>query len=333
MMNKHLMTANFALAPCPGHSKCQQKKVAGAQLLKVMLAFCIPSLCCLPAWGAAVPQPSRYDSHMQQVSYNPQNSTVIRTQAGYLSVLVFGDDEAVIGDPQVGFEKGWTVTKDANRVYVRPSPIKQAVTDENGTNVDQVFTPEDKDWKTNLFVTTTKHYYSLELRVINDDTKADNLAYVVTWNYPGQRREDKQKAEAARQKAEYDAQNQARIDKAFKVASAPRNWSYTKIVAKGSENIAPDFTYDDGRFTYVGFSALKKIPSPFLLVNGKEQIPPGLSFEQKGNYRVMVLHTVNPKLILRYGDAVIGLENTGFGKATVGNGSTVSPAVELEEKV
>ncbi|ECI4632987.1 hypothetical protein AH97_25050 [Salmonella enterica subsp. enterica] len=34
---------------------------------------------CSAAWGAAIPQASRYDSRVQQVIYNPQNVTVVNT--------------------------------------------------------------------------------------------------------------------------------------------------------------------------------------------------------------------------------------------------------------
>lgn len=281
------------------------------------------------SWGAAIPNSSRYDSRMQQVSYNAQNSTVIHTRAGYVSTLVFADDETVISDPEVGFEKGWKITKEANRVSIRPEPIVQPVTDIDGTTTNQAFLPEDKDWKTNLFVTTSKHFYSLELRVIDDDSKAANQAFVVTWHYPNERRLENAKAEEARQKAEQQALKQTLIDKAFNAAKTPKNWDYTQRVAAGSENIKADFAYDDGRFTYLGFSALKKIPSAYPLVGGNEQMT-RVSFKKYGNYRVMVIPSINPKLILRYGTSVVGIENNSFGKVTVANGSTVSPNVELE---
>lgn len=55
--------------------------------MTLFLAACLVAAALLSTAvrAAAVPQPSRYDSHMQQVSYNGQNSTVIHTQAVYLS--------------------------------------------------------------------------------------------------------------------------------------------------------------------------------------------------------------------------------------------------------
>lgn len=282
-----------------------------------------------PSWGAIMPNGSRYDSHIQQVSYNAQNSTVVNTRVGYVTTLLFADDE-VVNQVEAGFEKGWQITKDGNSVSIRPAPIAQPVTDESGTSTQQVFLPVNKDWKTNLFVRTSKHVYSMDLVIIDDGQKADNQAYVITWRYPAERlHADRQELEA-RQEAARKAQEQANISKAFNSATAPRNWSYTKRVAQGSDNIAPDFAYDDGRFTYIGFSPLKQMPAPTLIVNGNEQtvVP---SFRKMGNYRVMIVN-VSHRIVLRYGNAVVGIENTAFGKSTVSNGSTVSPDVKLDIK-
>lgn len=293
--------------------------------------ICLMLALSVPAWSAAVPQGSRWDSRMQQTYYNVQNSTVINTRAGYVSTLVFSDDEAVI-DTQVGFIKGWQVDKNANRVYIRPVPITQPVTGADGTNASQVFLPESKDWKTNLFVTTSRHFYSMELNVLDETAPAKNQAFVVTWQYPEDTRKASEAATLARQKEWSAAQEKSRIEKAFTASTAPRNWDYFMRVKTGSNVIAPDFAYDDGRFTYLGFSPLKKIPSPYVIVNGKEQLTAPPQVKQQKNYRVMVIPSLSEKIVLRYGDAVIGLVNQGFGKVAVSNSSTVSPAVTVEAK-
>lgn len=46
----------------------------------------------------------------------------------------------------------------------------------------------------------------------------------------------------------------------------------------------------------------------------------------------MVVRSLSPRLVLRYGNAAVGIENTAFGNATVANGDTVSPAVTLKAK-
>lgn len=286
------------------------------------------------SWSAAQPRASAYDSHMQSIAYNSQNSTVINTRIGYVTKLIFDDDEEVI-EAEAGFEAGWIITHDKNRVGIRPAPIKQPVTGPDGQNVEQVFTPTDKDWHTNLFVTTTKRYYSLMLHVIDDGKKEDQLAFVVRYSYPGDVQKQAATAQLARQKELQEIQEKELIERRLKKATAPKNWNYTRRIAAGSESITPDFAYDDGRFTYLGFSPQKHIPAPLVVVNGNEQVITP-TFQTEGNYRVMVLRSLSPRFVLRYGNdkagQVVGIENKAFGKVVVAGGSTVSPGVTLEAK-
>ena len=58
--------------------------------------MCALLLTAASAWGAATPRGSAYDSRMQNIPYNSQNTTVINTRAGYITTLVFDADEEVI---------------------------------------------------------------------------------------------------------------------------------------------------------------------------------------------------------------------------------------------
>ncbi|KAB7898951.1 P-type conjugative transfer protein VirB9 [Rouxiella sp. S1S-2] len=287
-------------------------------LLTGLLASCA-------TWSAATPRGSAYDSRMQNVSYNSQNATVVNTRPGYVTTLLFDDDETVT-DAQAGFPKGWTVTKSDNRVDVSPNPITQPVTDASGNNVSQVFLPTAKDWKTNLFVVTSKRDYSLELNVLDHDSPAQ--AFVIRYHYPAEVRQ--QSASAEHQTQQRERQEKQQIAAAFGQASMPRNWRYTKRVAAGSTSIAPDFAWDDGHFAYIGFSPLRTLPSVFRVVNGREQAVTPRTVKQ-GNYIVMVV-PASPQLVLRYGTSVVGIENDGFGRIPITRDDTVSPSVTLEAK-
>ncbi|EEE8158203.1 P-type conjugative transfer protein VirB9 [Salmonella enterica] len=298
-------------------------------MLKKMLIAAL-MLAPFSSLAAITPRSSSYDKHMQNVAYNSQNSTIVNARVGYVSTLIFDDDETVI-DAEAGFENGWIIKTSANRVKIRPAPITQPVTNADGSNVQQVFLPTAKDWKTNLFVTTSKRYYSVILNVIDDDKPADNLAFVVRYSYPDDERRQSETAKQARERELQERREKDMIATAFKTATVPRNWSYTKRVAAGSENIAPDFAYDDGRFTYLGFSPQKTIPSPFVVVNDAEQVVTP-TFSRQGNYTVMTVRMLTPRFVLRYGAAVVGIENTAYGKVVVASGDTVSASVELEAK-
>src|SRR5699024_12653427 len=52
----------------------------------------------------------------------------------------------------------------------------------------------------------------------------------------------------------------------------PIYWQYYKRVAEGSQDISPDYAYDDGRYTWLGFSPTKKIPSVFVMSGNEETI-------------------------------------------------------------
>lgn len=280
--------------------------------------------------AAAVPRGSAYDSRMQQVSYNASNTTTITAGVGYVSTLVFDNDEAVLGTPQVGFAPGWDVTAEANRVYIRVRPITQPVTNDEGKQAQQVFEPIDKDWKTNLFITTSKRFYSVELRVLDDPAQSGKMAFVVNFSYPQEARAKTEKEQAARL-AEYKAeQEKSKVNQTLENASFPRNWEYTRILQENSRNISPDFAYDDGRFTYIGFSPIKTFPGITSYKNGKEQLV-NYTIKQDGNFKVMVVLNLYQNLILRHGVQVVGVVNNGYGKVTIKDGTTVSPDVERVE--
>lgn len=107
--------------------------------MKKLTFTALALMMCGAAWAAAIPQASRYDSRVQQVIYNPQNVTVVNTKPGFMTTLVFDNDEAVIS-AKPGFDEAWEATPDANRVNVRPVALTQGAPGEDG-NTTQVVIP------------------------------------------------------------------------------------------------------------------------------------------------------------------------------------------------
>ena len=66
-------------------------------------------------------------------------------------------------------------------------------------------------------------------------------------------------------------------------------------------------------------------------LNSQEQVV-NSSVRRKGNFTVLVIQEVTPRLVLRSAHAVVGLENRGFGRVQAADGTTVSPQVERVEK-
>ncbi len=81
--------------------------------MKKLTFTALALMMCGAAWAAAIPQASRYDSRVQQVIYNPQNVTVVNTKPGFMTTLVFDNDEAVIS-AKPGFDEAWEKNKSGN---------------------------------------------------------------------------------------------------------------------------------------------------------------------------------------------------------------------------
>lgn len=296
--------------------------------MKSLILFAL-ALMCGTAWSAAIPQASRFDARVQQVVYNPLNVTVVNTRPGFMTTLVFDSDEAVIS-ARPGFEEAWEATPDANRVNVRPVALVQGASGADSNTTQVVIPPNSRDWHTNLLVVTTRRLYNVELNVI-DDKSPQQPAFQVSYRYPGEDREKARREAAARAQEQEQRQQQAEVQQALNASQTPRNWDYLRYSGRDSARIVPDFAYDDGRFTFVGFSPAKSIPSVTKELNGQEHVV-NSNVRRKGNFTVLVIQEVTPRLVLRSGHAVVGLENRGFGRVLTVDGATVSPQVERVEK-
>ncbi|EIW9802399.1 TrbG/VirB9 family P-type conjugative transfer protein [Escherichia coli] len=286
--------------------------------------------------AAVLPTGSRFDPRNQVVSYNPQNTTVINSAVGYTTTLVFDDDETVIS-ARTGFPQGWSVNKEDNLVYLEVQPVKQTVqnnsTDEEGKESSEVINvaldPEnDLDrWRTNLFVRTTKRNYSMELNA-KTFKQPDKIAFVINYQYPQERRKEQAEIEKKRIEAYNKQKEELAINRELENAKSPRNWQYYKRVAEGSQDISPDYAYDDGRYTWLGFSPVKKIPSVFVMSGNEETITNPVVVTRGANTLLGI--PVDKRFVLRLGNQVVGIENKGFGKVRLQAADTVSPKVEKE---
>ncbi|MCN3068997.1 TrbG/VirB9 family P-type conjugative transfer protein [Escherichia coli] len=300
-----------------------------ALLIAVLMASNICS-------AAVMPTGSRYDPRNQLVTYNPQNTTVINSAVGYTTTLVFDDDETVIS-ARTGFPQGWSVNKEDNIVYLEVQPVKQTVqnnnTDEDGKQSSEVVNvaldPENdlERWRTNLFVRTTKRNYSMELNA-KTFKQPDKIAFVINYQYPQERRKEQAEIEKKRIAAYNKQKEEMAINRELENAKSPRNWQYTKRVADGSQDISPDFAFDDGRYTWFGFSPMKKIPS-ISVMSGDEETLTNPVVATRGQHTLLGV-PVDKRFVLRMGKQVVGIENRGFGKVQLPAGDTVSPTVEKE---
>ena len=176
---------------------------------------------------------------------------------------------------------------------------------EEGNAVSEIIIdPNPSQWRTNLIVTTNVNMYVFEL-VLNSKEKV----YKLSFTYPQKELENIQKLQdELKKQIEED-----RLDTSLNRVSTPRNWDFYMKVNKESESITPNFAYDDGVFTYLGFDNTKTFPAVFAYELGKESIL-NTHIKKDGNYDVLVIHKTLPKILLRSGNKVVGIFNRGYAK-------------------
>lgn len=173
---------------------------------------------------------------------------------------------------------------------------------ESQVSQEFVLDPNPKDWKTNLIVITNLNTYVFDLKLVNQN---NNTTYKLSFSYP------KKDLEATKEFLEAQEQEKIRTD--LNKNTIPRNWDFYMKVNKGSEDIAPNFAYDDGVFTYLGFDNTKTFPAVFMYDNGKESIL-NTHIKKDGNYDVLVVQKIAKQILLRSGDKVVGIFNRGYAK-------------------
>ncbi|MDR2341614.1 MAG: P-type conjugative transfer protein VirB9 [Campylobacteraceae bacterium] len=267
------------------------------------------------AFAVVTPQGSSLDSRITYQKYSAKNVIKIYAKDGYVTVLDLDKEERII-DMFTGFVDGWDLVNKGSFVSIKPKAF---------ISRDSVVTPKAPDWNTNLILTTNKRVYVLDLVLV----EKQQPIYKVTFSYPDEAafKSQKQQNEEAifkkqQDEEEYIANN---LDK----LNSPRNWNLFMKVNKGSQDIAPVFAYDDGIFTYLGFDNTKSIPTVYLWENSKESIL-NTHMKEQGEYQILVIHKVAPKIILRAGEKVVGILNGSFGENPAPQRTTISSEVFRE---
>ncbi|ENU2792758.1 P-type conjugative transfer protein VirB9 [Campylobacter taeniopygiae] len=260
-------------------------------------------------WGLNIPKPSKYDPRITYAIFNANDVFQINAKNGYVSVLEFGKDERII-NTATGFAEGWDLIEKDNLLFIKPKAYKTQLIqqDENSTMEDSqtsqefVVDPNPRDWKTNLIVTTNLNFYVFDLVLANSNKKT---TYKLSFSYP---EKDLKRAQQI-----LNLQEEQNIKDTLNKNTIPRNWDFYMKINKGSEDISPNFAYDDGVFTYLGFDNTKTFPAVFMYQNGKESIL-NTHIKKDGNYDVLVIHKITKQILLRSGDKVVGIFNRGYAK-------------------
>ena len=277
-----------------------------------------------------VPKASKYDAKITFTTYNANDVFEIKCANGFVSVIKFSDDENII-NIATGFSAGWDINDRNNYLFIKPKAYAIVQAEQNLTSPDgqkiefngaSFIQPNPKDWKTNLIITTNKRDYTFELVI-----EQEKPFYKISFSYPDEQKIKVSKAEIKKKELE----NKQNLKKELEKTRVPKNWDFIAHVNKNSDDIAPDFAYDDGVFTYLGFWHTKTIPSVFNFDENDEESLLNTHIKKDGNYDVVVVHKLSKRILLRSGQKLVGVFNKGYGKNPLKQPqNTISNKVERE---
>ena len=219
--------------------------------------------------------PSASDARIQTVRYSPDNIIRISAAEGVVTTIELSKKEE-IKDFAMGDRDAWHAAINGNLFVLKPKDVKA---------------------DTNLTLFTNKRSYLFQLRTTS--RTARNVAYWVRLQYPEQ---DEATPEALAL-AKLDAEKmQIKADLKASSLEGKLNYDYWIV---GPQELQPLAMHDNGRQTYMLFSAANPLPAAFIVE------PDGT--ESLVDYHVeddaMVLHRVVSKVILRRGKLVAGISN------------------------
>ncbi|UGB39396.1 TrbG/VirB9 family P-type conjugative transfer protein [Frateuria soli] len=232
---------------------------------------------------ASIPTQARSQA-VQQYTYQPDHIYPVRTGLGITTQIELSPNEQVL-DYSTGFSSGWELTRRDNVFYLKPKNV---------------------DVDTNLMVRTAAHSYIFELKVVATDWKAldeakrEGVQYKITFAYPAETSFSGEKKKAAEAPP---------LDTRL-VPGRSYNFDYDYATrSKGAPWLVPAHVYDDGRFTYIRMSDLKRFPTgdfPAVFMREAEDGEDSLvNTTVQGN--TIVVHGTYPYLVIRHGDNVVGL--------------------------
>lgn len=273
-------------------------------------------------FASVTPKASKFDNRITFATYNANDVFTLNCKNGFVSMLEFSSDERII-NIATGFSNGWELIDRENFLFIKPKAYlvqqqEQTMSDSNGQEVDlagasMVIQPNSIDWKTNLIVTTNKRIYVFDLELLDDK----EINYKVEFSYPDELKAKKKQEEEFKHALQTEQENKQNLQNELDKTTIPRNWDFLMHINKGSETISPDFAYDDGVFTYLGFNSTKTIPSVFLyeMIGAKPQESIlNTHIKKDGNYDVLVIHKTANKILLRSGNKLVGIINNGYAK-------------------
>ena len=278
-----------------------------------LAAFVCAALC-----GIATAAPDTTDPRLREVVYDPRAVVTVPVKRGVVTLVVLDTDESIT---EVAAGLGGDCTKADSAWCVAAQP--------GGRNLF-VKAKSSARAANNLAVVTDRRTHTFRFVVLADgDPKPPVYRLVVkapARAAPVPRLALRDEAPLVALPAVPPPPPPQRVV-AERLQAKPQvmNTQYSIAEGAASQDIVPTLVYDDGRFTYLRFPGNREVPAVFhVLGDGSETL-----VNARMDDDMLVVDRVSRKLMLRAGQAVVGLWNEAFdldGRPP-GDGTTV-PGVQ-----
>ncbi|MBQ9619919.1 MAG: TrbG/VirB9 family P-type conjugative transfer protein, partial [Neisseriaceae bacterium] len=146
--------------------------------------------------------------------------------------------------------------------------------------------------------------------------------YLLRFHYPTEEEKARRKRAAQQERA-----LNMMVKFGLSKETAKLNYLY---YGKGDKAIAPSAIWDDGRFTYIQYADNRDLPAVYKINPDGSEMLVNSHMEED----VIVVHETAPKLIIRLGESVLGVENKGYKTGSYNRLKTNQPdAVRINKGV
>lgn len=257
-----------------------------------MKRLIVALLVCGVAGAADIPVGSDRDQRVQHVNYHSDDVVHLSLDAsGRITQIVLEKGESIL-NYIIGYPEGYEITVAYNTVTLRPISVM------NG----EAWIDPNKDWDTNISITTTHRIYLLALEI----TKTP--AYMLRYGYPTEAEENRLAVVEQEAQASIKAQPE-RITIA--------NFNYEADPGDDSESLVPLTIFDNGVHTFIRFAPHADMPVVFT-GSGDNEVQANSNVEAIRPDTIRVT-TIAPEMTLRLTKGktmkVVKIINRSFAQA------------------
>ena len=259
----------------------------------------ITSLSCI---AATATEPS--DARLREVSYDPVGVVTIPVKRGTVTLIVLGADESItevasgLGADCAKPDAAWCVAAQpgGRTIFVKPKTSASV--------------------GNNLAVVTDRRVHSFRLLVLaENDPRPAVYRLLVKAPQPPRTAPSLAKSPLPLPLLNLPALQLPQplppeqvVAERLKAKPQVMNTQYSLAEGPNSQDIVPSLVFDDGKFTYLRFPGNREVPAVFhVLGDGSETL-----VNARMEDDLLVVDRVSRRLMLRAGNAVVGLWNEAF---------------------